>query len=161
MYRCPLLNITILLQSLKTLNAAYNCEWHTANKKFRKHLHILMERAKNPVKLTAGGFSTLTLESFTKVCAIGIFQSLKWLALGWSVVHLLHDNSPLTQRTDDICRWLNLLLSWVLDSHTSDCERYGLMWHKHTWFGYSPIFLRNIWPSYSRSKSMAGKNQWK
>ncbi|PNF41273.1 hypothetical protein B7P43_G01467 [Cryptotermes secundus] len=67
----------MLEESLKTLNAAYNCEWHTANNKFRKHLHILMERAKSPVKLTTGGFSTLTLESFTKVCAVGIFQSLK------------------------------------------------------------------------------------
>lgn len=54
-------------QSSKILNAAYYCEWYTANSKFRKHLHILMERAKLPVKLTAGGFSTLTLENFTKV----------------------------------------------------------------------------------------------
>jgi hypothetical protein len=56
-----------MLQSYKTLNAAYYCEWYTANSKFRKHLHILMERAKIPVKLTAGGFSTLTLENFSKV----------------------------------------------------------------------------------------------
>lgn len=54
-------------QSSKILNAAYYCEWYTANSKFRKHLCILMERAKQPVKLTAGGFSTLTLENFTKV----------------------------------------------------------------------------------------------
>lgn len=72
-----MLNITIVLQSFKTLKAAYHCEWHTANNKFRKHLHILMERAKSPVKLTAGGFSTLTPESFTKVCIVGIVQSLK------------------------------------------------------------------------------------
>jgi hypothetical protein len=63
-------NITVLLQSSQTLNAAYHCEWYTANIKFRKHLHILMERAKTPVKLTAGGFSTLTLGSFTNVSKI-------------------------------------------------------------------------------------------
>jgi hypothetical protein len=49
------------------VNAAYFCEWYTASNTFRKSLNILMERAKIPVKLTAGGFSTLTLENFTKV----------------------------------------------------------------------------------------------
>lgn len=34
-----------------------------------------MERAKRPVKLTAGGFSALTLENFTKVSKFGIVQS--------------------------------------------------------------------------------------
>jgi hypothetical protein len=58
-------------QSSKVLNAAYYSEWYTANSKFRKHLRILMERAKIPVKLTAGGFSTLTLENFTKVRKFG------------------------------------------------------------------------------------------
>ncbi|PNF24115.1 hypothetical protein B7P43_G03246 [Cryptotermes secundus] len=57
----------LLEESSQILNAAYHCEWHTANSKFRKDLHILMERAKRPVKLTAGGFSALTLENFTKV----------------------------------------------------------------------------------------------
>ncbi|KDR11214.1 uncharacterized protein LOC110837267 isoform X2 [Zootermopsis nevadensis] len=57
----------LLEASSETLNAAYHCEWYTTNIKFRKHLHILMERAKRQVKLTAGGFSTLTLENFTKV----------------------------------------------------------------------------------------------
>jgi len=58
-------------QSLKVLNAAYYCEWYTASSKFRKHLRLLMERAKIPVKLTAGGFSTLALENFTKVRKFG------------------------------------------------------------------------------------------
>lgn len=56
----------LLEESSEILNAAYHCEWHTANSKFRKDLSILMERAKRPVKLTAGGFSALTLENFAK-----------------------------------------------------------------------------------------------
>jgi hypothetical protein len=40
---------------------------NTAISKLRKDLNILMERAKRPVKLIAGGFSTLTLENVTKV----------------------------------------------------------------------------------------------
>lgn len=68
---CTLLYITTSLQSTNTLNAAYHCEWYSTNSKFRKHLCILMERAKKPVKLTAGGFSTLTLENFTKVSKLG------------------------------------------------------------------------------------------
>ena len=67
-------------QSLKTLNAAYYCEWYTANSKFRKHLRVLMERAKIPVKLTAGGFSTLTLQNFSKVRKM---WEVNWLAVGW------------------------------------------------------------------------------
>jgi hypothetical protein len=161
MYRWPVLNIMIILQSLKTLNSAYHCEWHTVNSKFRKHLHILMERAKSPVKLTAGGFSTLTLESFTRVCTVGIVQSLKWLALGRSVVSSLHDHGVLTQSRDDTCRWLNVLLSWVSESHTSDYKKYSLLCYKDMWFGDNPIFWRNIWPWSSRSKSMPGKSQQK
>jgi len=61
------LYITFMSQSSKVLNAAYYCDWDTASSKFGKHLRILMERSKIPVKLTAGGFSTLTLENFTKV----------------------------------------------------------------------------------------------
>jgi hypothetical protein len=56
-----------VLQSLKTINAAYFCEWYTASNKFRKSLNILMERTKRPVRVTAGSFSTLNLENFTKV----------------------------------------------------------------------------------------------
>lgn len=71
----PLLTFVFLLhfmsQSLKVVNAAYYCEWYTANSKFRKHLCILMERAKIPVRLTAGGFSTLNLENFAKVRKFG------------------------------------------------------------------------------------------
>jgi hypothetical protein len=70
MHNCPLLCIAIVLQSSETLNAAYHCEWYTTNIKFRKHLYILMERAKRPVKLTAGGFSALTLGNFTNVSKI-------------------------------------------------------------------------------------------
>jgi hypothetical protein len=62
-------------QSSEVLNAAYRCEWDSVNCKFRKDLSILMERAKRPVKLTAGGFSALTLENFTKVSKLGIVQS--------------------------------------------------------------------------------------
>jgi hypothetical protein len=80
-----LLYITFVLQSFKTLNAAYHCEWYTADKKFRKHLHILMERAKRPVKLTAGGFSTLTLENFSKVSSVGIAGSIKLISHPWKV----------------------------------------------------------------------------
>jgi hypothetical protein len=54
------------------VNAAYFCEWYTASSKFRKSLNILMERAKRPVTVTAGSFSTLNLENFTKVSKAGI-----------------------------------------------------------------------------------------
>jgi hypothetical protein len=69
------LTVIFTFQSSKILNAAYHCEWHTANSKFRKDLSILMERAKRPVKLTAGGFSALTLENFAKVSKFEIVQS--------------------------------------------------------------------------------------
>jgi hypothetical protein len=54
------------------VNAAYFCEWYTASNTFRKSLNILMERAKRPVRVTAGSVSTLNLESFTKVSKAGI-----------------------------------------------------------------------------------------
>ncbi|PSN49007.1 Odorant receptor 68 [Blattella germanica] len=57
----------LLEESAQTLNAAYHCEWYSTDMKFRQNLRLMMERAKRPVKLTAGGFSLLTLESFASV----------------------------------------------------------------------------------------------
>jgi len=55
------------------VNAAYSCEWYTASSTFRKSLNILMERTKRPARVTAGSFSTLNLENFTKVSKAGIW----------------------------------------------------------------------------------------
>ncbi|KAJ9578864.1 hypothetical protein L9F63_004923, partial [Diploptera punctata] len=59
--------VSIKTHSERVLNAAYHCEWYATDMRFRKNLRLLMERAKRPIKLTAGGFSHLTLEGFASV----------------------------------------------------------------------------------------------
>ncbi|KAJ4429655.1 hypothetical protein ANN_21856 [Periplaneta americana] len=83
----------LLEESVNTLSAAYHCKWYITNKTFRQDLLLLMERAKRQVKLTAGGFSTLTLQNFASINSLrgntegGGFGPVLWIEFGvaqWS-----------------------------------------------------------------------------
>lgn len=54
-------------ESLDIANAAYHCPWYTCSTKFRRDLLFVMIRARRVAKLTAGGFTTLSLASFMAI----------------------------------------------------------------------------------------------
>nr|XP_032518419.1 odorant receptor 49a-like [Danaus plexippus plexippus] len=59
--------------------AAYQCDWYERNNKFRKYISIMVVRSRKPCKLSALGFSDLTLEMFSKV-----------ISTSWSYLSLLN-----------------------------------------------------------------------
>ncbi|CAH1169802.1 unnamed protein product [Phaedon cochleariae] len=59
---------TILSRESETVNTAiYMSQWYNYDKKSKKSLFTLMERAKRPIKVTAGKFFDLSLDTFTSI----------------------------------------------------------------------------------------------
>nr|AII01061.1 odorant receptor [Dendrolimus houi] len=54
-------------ESSEIAGAAYQCPWYTRSPKFRKALLTVMVRSRRVAKLTAGGFTTLSLASFMAI----------------------------------------------------------------------------------------------
>ncbi|KAF2899187.1 hypothetical protein ILUMI_06990 [Ignelater luminosus] len=57
----------IILQSMKIREACYMSEWVNCGPSVRKTLFIIMERTKRPLKLYAGGFISLSLDTLVSV----------------------------------------------------------------------------------------------
>ncbi|KAF2885570.1 hypothetical protein ILUMI_20603 [Ignelater luminosus] len=55
------------VQSAKIGDACYMSEWINCGPSVRKSLFIIMERAKRPLELTAGGFVSLSLDTLVSV----------------------------------------------------------------------------------------------
>ncbi|KAJ8912546.1 hypothetical protein NQ315_006617 [Exocentrus adspersus] len=56
-----------VIESEGTKYACYQSDWTTCDPTVKKMLIIITERSKRPLFLTAGKFSTVSLNSFTKV----------------------------------------------------------------------------------------------
>ncbi|KAG7199413.1 hypothetical protein KM043_014042 [Ampulex compressa] len=57
----------LLMESTKIAFAAYDCEWYNLSAREAKSLLIIMCRARSPLRITAGGFCSFTLQIFTEV----------------------------------------------------------------------------------------------
>nr|NP_001166618.1 olfactory receptor 58 [Bombyx mori]BAH66352.1 olfactory receptor [Bombyx mori] len=53
--------------SMEVATAAYSCPWYTFPTSLKRSLLVIMIRAQQPALLTAGGFTTLSLETFVTV----------------------------------------------------------------------------------------------
>ncbi|CAB3261070.1 unnamed protein product [Arctia plantaginis] len=56
-----------LALSCKIAGAAYWCPWYLCSVRLRRELLIVMQRTRHVTKLTAGGFTTLSLDCFTSI----------------------------------------------------------------------------------------------
>jgi len=54
-------------QSLSVRTAAYGCQWYSRSRNLKKLLQMVIMRTKEPVKMTAGTFFVISLETFTDV----------------------------------------------------------------------------------------------
>ncbi|KAJ9588820.1 hypothetical protein L9F63_017858 [Diploptera punctata] len=54
-------------QSLAVQKAAYNCRWYDRSEKVKKLLLIVLMRTREPVRMTAGKFYNLSLETFADI----------------------------------------------------------------------------------------------
>ena len=54
-------------QSLGVRTAAYGCQWYNRSQNLKKLLQIVIMRTKEPVKMTAGRFFVISLETFADV----------------------------------------------------------------------------------------------
>nr|XP_015839882.1 PREDICTED: uncharacterized protein LOC663463 [Tribolium castaneum] len=57
----------VILQSGKLTQSAYMSQWLSSSKKFKHDLMFFMTRSQNPLKLYAGGYFTLSLETFMAI----------------------------------------------------------------------------------------------
>ncbi|XP_068909803.1 putative odorant receptor 92a [Tenebrio molitor] len=57
----------VILQSGKLTQSAYMCEWVPCSQLFKRNLLYFMTRSQTPLKLCAGGYFTLSLETFMAV----------------------------------------------------------------------------------------------
>nr|BAH66342.1 olfactory receptor [Bombyx mori] len=53
--------------SMEVATAAYSCPWYTFPTSLKRSLLVIMIRAQQPALLTAGGFTTLSLETFVTI----------------------------------------------------------------------------------------------
>ncbi|XP_072375759.1 odorant receptor Or1-like, partial [Diabrotica undecimpunctata] len=86
----------VILESRKLTSSAYHSEWLNYNIKVRKNLIFFMTRTQKITQITAGGFFTLSLDTFIKI-----------LKSSWSYVAVI-DSSP--DKTEQViatvkCRW--------------------------------------------------------
>jgi hypothetical protein len=56
-----------LLQSLSVQKAAYGCSWYNRSQSLKKLLQFFIMRSKKPVRMTAGKFYYISLETFADV----------------------------------------------------------------------------------------------
>ena len=54
-------------QSLNVRTAAYGCQWYNRSHKLKKLLQMVIMRTKEPVRMTAGKFFVISLETFADV----------------------------------------------------------------------------------------------
>ncbi|XP_073956091.1 odorant receptor Or1-like [Choristoneura fumiferana] len=54
-------------ESIEIAGAAYACPWYSCSTRLRRGLLVLMERTRRAARLTAGGFTTLSLTSFMAI----------------------------------------------------------------------------------------------
>jgi hypothetical protein len=54
-------------QSLSVRTAAYGCQWYNRSHNLKKLLQMVIMRTKEPVKMTAGKFFVISLETFADV----------------------------------------------------------------------------------------------
>jgi hypothetical protein len=47
--------------------AAYECQWYHRSQSFKKLLQMILMRTKEPVRMTAGKFFVISLETFADV----------------------------------------------------------------------------------------------
>ncbi|XP_076621658.1 LOW QUALITY PROTEIN: uncharacterized protein LOC143342062 [Colletes latitarsis] len=57
----------LLIESTELANAAYNCKWYNLSAKNAKLLVIIIQRARLPMRITAGKFCTLTLMLYSDI----------------------------------------------------------------------------------------------
>jgi hypothetical protein len=62
--------VFLLLQSLSVQKAAYGCSWYNRSQSLKKLLNFFIMRSKKPVRMTAGKFYYLSLETFADVIII-------------------------------------------------------------------------------------------
>jgi hypothetical protein len=55
------------LQSLRVKAAAYNCDWCDQSARFKRLLLMIIVRAQDPVKFSAGSFFDINIETFDHV----------------------------------------------------------------------------------------------
>jgi hypothetical protein len=54
-------------QSLAVRTAAYGCQWYNRSHNLKKLLQMVIMRTKEPVRMTAGKFFVISLETFADV----------------------------------------------------------------------------------------------
>jgi hypothetical protein len=59
--------LQFFVQSLRVKAAAYNCNWCDQSARFRRLLHMVIVRAQDPVKFSAGSFFDINIETFDHV----------------------------------------------------------------------------------------------
>ncbi|PNF18075.1 hypothetical protein B7P43_G03321, partial [Cryptotermes secundus] len=54
-------------QSMGVQKAAYECQWYQRSQNLKKLLQMVIMRTKEPVRMTAGKFFVISLETFADV----------------------------------------------------------------------------------------------
>uniref|UniRef100_A0A310S9J6 Odorant receptor n=1 Tax=Chrysomela lapponica TaxID=153811 RepID=A0A310S9J6_CHRLA len=57
----------VILESNKLTNSAYHCNWRPCSMHFKENLLFFMTRSQRVLKLYAGGFFTLSLDTFVRI----------------------------------------------------------------------------------------------
>ncbi|XP_026465415.1 odorant receptor 67c-like [Ctenocephalides felis] len=57
----------LLIQSWKTAEAAYACNWYNCSATFCDALRLMMLRCSRPIKMTAGSFIDLSLQTYVTI----------------------------------------------------------------------------------------------
>ena len=55
------------MQSLRVNAAAYDCSWYVQPNRYKRLLHMVIKRAQDPVKFSAGSFYDINIEKFDHV----------------------------------------------------------------------------------------------
>ncbi|XP_026464609.1 odorant receptor 4-like, partial [Ctenocephalides felis] len=56
-----------LAKSTQVSEAAYQCKWYITSTKFRASLRMMMMRSQKPIRITAGSFIDLTLQTYVAI----------------------------------------------------------------------------------------------
>nr|CAI5819554.1 unnamed protein product [Callosobruchus analis] len=71
----------VIIESNKLTNFAYHSDWLIGSCQYRKNLLFFMIRSQRTLKLYAGGFFTLSLDTFVSVSIVEVFHKYDYISL--------------------------------------------------------------------------------